>query len=295
MAHRLAVGGWRLAGVALLAVLMATSAQAQLGDLWNKHKDKITKGAKVVQSASREITEEEEADIGRVVAARILETYPLAKNDKLQQYVTLVGNTVAAYSERPELEWHFAVLQTDVVNAFSCPGGFIFITTGALDQIDSEAELAAVLGHEIAHATQKHILKEIKRANTISAGMDAAKSASSGSFLSDELGEKISNLAYEKLFTTGLSRRDEQEADKIGVEMAVAAGYRASEFLGFLEALEALEGKSSMSVLTATHPKAADRRKYVQPLVTDAAGEVLAERWAAWMSTAQGAAQPAGE
>ena len=294
--NRLAVGGWRLAGVGLLAVLVSMPVQAQLGDLWNKHKDKITKGAKVVQSASHEITEEEEADIGRVVAARILETYPLAKNDKLQQYVTLVGNTVAAYSERPALEWHFAVLQTDVVNAFSCPGGFIFITTGALDQIDSEAELAAVLGHEIAHATQKHILKEIKRANTISAGMDAAKSASSGSFLSDELGEKISNLAYEKLFTTGLSRRDEQEADKIGVEMAVAAGYRASEFLGFLEALEALEGKSSMSVLTVTHPKAADRRKYVQPLVTDAAGEVLAERWAAWMSTAQQtAAQPSGE
>jgi beta-barrel assembly-enhancing protease len=279
------------AATLLIALLSSAAAQAQLGDLWNKHKDKITKGAKVAQSASREFTEAEEADIGRVVAARILQTYPLSKNDKLQQYVTLVGNTVAGYSARPTLEWHFAALQTDVVNAFSCPGGFIFITTGALEQIDSEAQLAAVLGHEIAHATQKHILKEVKRANTISAAQDLATTTSSGSFLTNALGEKISNLAYEKLFTTGLSRRDEQEADKIGVELADAAGYRASEFLGFLDALRELEGGSEMKVLTATHPGAADRKKYVTPLVGSGSGEVLAERWAAWTQPAGAAAR----
>ena len=266
----------------ILTLLIATSAHAQLGDLWNKHKDKIIKGAQVAKSATKEFTEAEEADIGRVVAARILKTYPLSKNEKLQQYVTLVGNTVAAYSARPTLEWHFAVIESDVVNAFSCPGGFIFITTGALNTIESEAELAGVLGHEIAHATQKHILKEVKRANTIAASMDAAKSTASGSFLNDSLGEKISNLAYEKLFTTGLSRRDEEEADRIGVELAVAAGYRGSAFVAFLESLKALEGKSEMKVLTATHPRAADRIKIVKPLVSSESGELLAERWTEW-------------
>lgn len=266
-----------------IAVAVAGTAHAQFGDLLKKiPTDKMKKGAKVVTSAARDFTEEEEADIGRVVAARVLETYPLAKSDKLQQYVTLVGNTVAAYSSRPTLEWHFAVLDTPVVNAFSCPGGFIFITTGALRQINSEAELAAVLGHEIAHATEKHILREVKRANTISAGMDLAKTTSSGSFLNDSLGEKISNLAYEKLFTTGLSRRDEQEADKVGLEIAAAAGYRTSEFLRFLQSLQELERESEMSVLTATHPEAAERIKYVSPLVANADGEVLAERWASW-------------
>ena len=274
--------GMTRAGVAAIAFLLFTaSAQAQLGDLWNKHKDKITRGAKVVQSVNREFTEAEEADIGRVVAARILQPYPLAKHDRLQQYVTLVGNTVAAYSARPTLEWHFAVLDTNVVNAFSCPGGFIFITGGALEQIDSEAELAAVLGHEI--------LKEVKRANTIMVAEDLAKTTASGSFLNDALGEKISHLAYEKLFTTGLSRRDEQEADRIGVELAEAAGYRAAEFVRFLDALDGLEGKSEMRVLTATHPSPADRKKYVTPLVSDDSGEVLAERWTQWT------AQPAAE
>lgn len=266
----------------ILTLLLTTSAHAQLGDLWNKHKDQIVKGAEVAKAATKEFTEAEEADIGRVVAARILKTYPLAKNDKLQQYVTLVGNTVAAYSARPTLEWHFAVIESDVVNAFSCPGGFIFITTGALHTIKSEAELAAVLGHEIAHATQKHILKEVKRANTISATMDAAKTTSSGSFLNDTLGQKISNLAYEKLFTTGLSRRDEQEADKIGVELAAAAGYRASAFVDFLESLKKLEGTAQLKVLTATHPGANERMKYLKPLVAAGHGELLADRWTEW-------------
>ncbi|HEX8616697.1 MAG TPA: M48 family metalloprotease [Thermoanaerobaculia bacterium] len=280
--------------IVALTLLVTASAHAQFGgilDKLEKNKDKITKGAKVVQSASREFTEAEEADIGRVVAARILQTYPLAKNDKLQQYVTLVGNTVAGYSARPTLEWHFAALETDVVNAFSCPGGFIFVTTGAIDQMKSEAELAAVLGHEIAHATQKHILKEVKRANTVSAAQDLAKSSTSGSFLTDALGEQISNLAYEKLFTTGLSRRDEQEADKIGVELTEAAGYRASEFLRFLDALHAMEGESEMRVLTATHPAAAERKKSVKPLVASGSGEVLAERWSEWTQLAAPAAR----
>jgi predicted Zn-dependent protease len=265
--------------VIVLLLATATPAFAQ----WGSILDKAKKGAKVLTSATKEFTEDEEADIGRVVAARVLATYPLAKSEKLQKYVTLVGNTVAAYSARPTLEWHFAVIETDVVNAFSCPGGFIFITTGALDRMKSEAELAAVLGHEIAHATQKHILKEVKRANTISAGMDVAKDASSGSFLNDELGERISNLAYEKLFTTGLSRRDEQEADKIGVELAAAAGYRAANMLTFLDTLAALEGEAEMKVLTATHPRPAERKKYLAPLVQSATGAALAERWAAWV------------
>lgn len=274
----------RKAILIITALAVAASAQAQLGDLWKKiDPSRIKKGANVVRQASREFTEDEEADIGRVVAARILATYSLTKDDQLQRYVTLVGNTVAAYSARPTLEWHFAVIQTPYVNAFSCPGGYIFITSGAMDQMSSEAELAAVIGHEIAHATQKHILKEIKRSNTISAGLDLAKASSAGSFLSDEMGEKISQIAYEKLFTTGLSRRDEEEADKLGTDLAAAAGYKAAEFLTFLTGLEKLDGSTQTKTLTATHPRPSDRAAYLRPkLAKEAAGQVLAERWAQW-------------
>ena len=269
---------------AVTALLFTVSAHAQLGDILRRvDPNKIKKGAKVVRDVSREFTDEEEKDIGRVVAARILATYPLSKKEKLQKYVTLVGSTVAAYSARPTLGWHFAVLETPVVNAFSCPGGFIFITTGALEQMQSEAELAAVLGHEVAHTTQRHILKEIRRSSVVMSSLDLASSTSMGNSLTDEVGRKLGEVAYEKLFTSGLSRRDEQESDKIGVELAASAGYRSGEFLRFLDALGELEGSSQMKVLVATHPSAADRAKTVKPLVSASGdGAVLADRWKSW-------------
>lgn len=274
----------RTAIAALTAILFAASAQAQLGDILRRvDPSKIKKGAKVVRDVSREFTDEEEKDIGRIVAARILATYPLAKKDKLQKYVTLVGNTVAAYSARPTLGWHFAVLETPVVNAFSCPGGFIFITTGALVQMQSEAELAAVLGHEIAHTTQRHIVKEIRRSSVVMSSIDLAGDASSfGDSLTDEVGKKLGEVAYQKLFTSGLSRRDEHESDKIGVQLASSAGYQSSEFLRFLGGLSELEGSSQMKVLVATHPTAAERTKNVKPLIANEKGAVLAERWKSW-------------
>ena len=267
----------RRLAITLLALLFASSAFAQLGDILNKAK----KAVNVAHEATREFTEQEEVDLGRVVAARILATYPLSDDDKLQRYVTLVGNTVAAYSARPGLDWHFAVLDTPVVNAFSTPGGYIFITAGAMKQIHSEAELAAVIGHELAHVTQQHILKEIRRANTMSASLDFAKSTSASQWLNDDMARKIGDLAYQKLFTTGLGRRDEEEADRIGLQIATDAGYRAAEFVHFLEGLEKLEGTSQMKVLLATHPSPKQRIAYVKPLVKEE-GAVLAERWTQW-------------
>jgi predicted Zn-dependent protease len=268
--------------VTLFAFLLAAPSFAQLGDILKRiDPNKARKAIDVAREATREFTEQEEVDLGRVVAARVLATYPLSGDEKLQRYVTLVGNTVAAYSERPALDWHFAVLDTPIVNAFSTPGGYIFITTGAMKQIHSEAELAAVLGHEIGHVTQKHILKEIKRANTMAASAAFAQSTSASQWLNDDLAKKIGDLAYQKLFTTGLSRRDEEEADRIGITLADDAGYKAAEFVHFLEGLEKLEGKSEMKVLTATHPSPRQRIAYVKPLAKSE-GVVLAERWSEW-------------
>lgn len=272
--------------MAVLAVsLTAAVAQAQWGDILRKiDPNKVKAGANVLKQSTRDFTEDEEADIGRMVSARILKTYPLSTNDKLQRYVTLVGNTVAAYSARPTLEWHFAVIDTPIVNAFSAPGGFIFITTGSLKEIHSEAELASVLGHEIAHATQKHILREIKRANVISSARDLAATTNQGSnWLNNDLGRRIGDLAYEKLFTTGLSRRDELEADKIGAELADAAGYNNAAFITFLEGLKSLEGSTEMRQLTATHPAPGDRMTALKPTIADH-GAVLEERFQTWVA-----------
>ena len=276
-----------VAMVALLAAVPAAQAQWRgILDKANANRDKLKKSAKVATAMTHEFSEKEETDIGRIVAARILATYPLSSNEKLQKYVTLVGNTVAFYSPRPALDWHFSVLDSEVVNAFSTPGGYIFVTSGALAQMHSEAELAAVLGHEIAHTTQKHILAEIKRNNVITAGVDLARSsASSGSWLNDDVARKIGQTAYEKLFTTGLSRQDELEADRLGLAFATSAGYRASAVVGFLESLGKMsrEGNGMVRQFTATHPSAEDRIAALGPaLQREEEGQLLAERWDEW-------------
>jgi predicted Zn-dependent protease len=264
-------------------ILAAQPALAQWDQLL-KNADRLKKGAKVAQAMTREFTEEEEIALGRIVAARVLATYPLAEREGVQEYVTLVGRTVAAYSSRPNLPWHFAAIETPVVNAFSCPGGYIFVTTGALEQMESEAELAAVLGHEIAHATEKHILHEIKRANVVTEGLNVAQSELGRGGMTDELARKVSNVAYDKLFNTGIGRKEELEADRIGAKIAAAAGYRSSSYSHFLEALDALASanSASFSQLASTHPKPADRLRAVRPNLVDE-GALLNDRWGeAW-------------
>jgi predicted Zn-dependent protease len=96
------------------------------------------------------------------------------------------------------------------------------------------------------------------------------------------MGKKIGQIAYDKLFNTGLSRRDEDEADQIGVELSEAAGYRAGEFVTFLEALQKLEGTSEMKTLTATHPSPASRISTIKPLLKNGGVVVLAERFDQW-------------
>ncbi|MGH9457548.1 MAG: M48 family metalloprotease [Thermoanaerobaculia bacterium] len=270
----------------LLALLfVAADASAQWQDLLRKGaaiKEKVDKGARVAKALTREFTEEEEVALGRIVAARILATYPLADDPDLQKYVGLVGRTLVPYSTRPALDWHFAVLDTPVVNAFSAPGGYVFVTTGALDHMESEAELAAVLGHEIAHATEKHILREIKRANVVTEGLNLAQSELGRGDLTDELARKISDLAYEKLFNTGIGRQEELDADRIGAALAADAGYASSAYEHFLRELDALArgNESVFAQLASTHPRPEDRLDAIQAAL-DPNGVTVAERWAA--------------
>lgn len=269
--------------VSLLSV--ASLAQAQIGDIIRRvDPNKIRAGVNMGRAVAHEYTEEEEIELGRVVAARVLATYPLSSNDRLQKYVTLVGNTVAAYSARPSLNWHFAVIDTPVINAFSTPGGYVFVTTGALNQMKSESELAAVLGHEVAHCTEKHILKEIKRANVYAASVDVASAQSNADWLTEDLAKKVADLANEKLFKTGIGRKEELDADRIGAQLAVAAGYRDDGATSFLTTLQGIEGTSSaMKQLTATHPRAADRITSLNSAIRPKQqGELLADRFKSW-------------
>src|SRR5260221_14471885 len=151
-----------MAVVALLA--MVSPAYAQLGGILNK--------AQKAQEAKNKlddlnVSEEEERKIGEDVSAKIRQRFGVVQDPAIHKYVTLVGTTLAQQSERPNLAWTFIVLDTDGVNAFPSPGGFVHITRGALGLIKNESELAGVLGHEIGHVVRKHTINAIRKSNAV--------------------------------------------------------------------------------------------------------------------------------
>ena len=149
--------------VLVVALALATPAYAQLGGLGG-----VLKKAQQAQDAKKKIddltfSDEEERTIGADVSAKIRERFGVAQDQAVHKYVALVGMAVAQQSERPKLDWTFIVLDTDGVNAFASPGGFVHVTRGALGLMKNEAELAAVLGHEIGHITRKHTINALKK------------------------------------------------------------------------------------------------------------------------------------
>lgn len=197
---------------------------------------------------------EKEREIGFGIAATIVGRYHLVEDDALLRYVNLVGQAVAQQSVRgAEVNFHFGVLDTDDVNAFAAPGGFILITRGAMGLMQSEADLAGVLAHEVGHVDQKHVLDEIRRSSVF-------KTAQEETDLQGPLLDRIAEFGGSLLFM-GLSREDEMESDSLGVLYAAATGYRPGGLVDFLTRLKAEEEGEGEGVKEwmATHPSTDER------------------------------------
>jgi predicted Zn-dependent protease len=202
----------------------------------------------------------------------------------VQRYVNNVGRWLASQTERPELPWQFGVLEAPQLNAFATPGGNVFITRGLLERMKSEAELAGVLAHEIAHVLRKHHLKAIQKG----AQMELAGTAVSTLARQDRNAparEKLLNAGSE-LFARGLDKSDELEADRLGVVIAARSGYDAYGLPSVLQALQAMNPQDSgLALMFKTHPAPAERlealEKMQPTLDAYAAHPQLAQRFAA--------------
>jgi len=240
--------------IATAALSVNCHAQFRLPNLdINKMVDTV----KNVGKAVKEIDEPEEIAIGRDVASRLLGAAPLVADPALQRYVNHVGRWLAAQTERPDLPWQFGVLDSPNVNAFAVPGGTIFITRGLLDRMRNEAELAGVLGHEIVHVLRKHHLKAIQK---------GAQTALAGDAMSMALRER-GGVARDKLiglgtemYSRGLDKSDELEADRVGVVIAARAGYDAYGLPSVLQTLHAMSAQdSALALMFKTHPAPGER------------------------------------
>ena len=244
---------------AVFVAATATPARAQLGGL-GKLKGIADKGVDAKQKFDDyNITDKEEKQLGEQVSTKLRDRFGVMQDEKVTKYVTLVGTLLAQNSKRPTLDWQFIVLDTDGVNAYAAPGGYVHITRGLLGLMKNEAELAGVLGHEVTHITEKHTVNAIKNQKSISIGADVA-GGSSGS-LRDQFIAKMAAAAFNKIFEGEFSRNDEDESDKIGAQIANKVGYLPTGLADVLRKIDARNsGRDSRNGgWFASHPDTADR------------------------------------
>lgn len=232
--------------------IRAQSRSLDLGALFDT-------GKSLVKSQSvGSMSEEEELSIGKEVVAATLGGYPPVKNPGLQHRLNQIGVWIALQSSRPELPWRFAAVQSPTINAFAAPGGTIMVTTGMLSHVANEAELACVLGHEIGHVTRRHHIAVLQKSLLVSAGASALN-IQSNSGNSQEYRKRLIGESKE-IFTRGLDRSSEREADEDGVLLAARAGYDPAACLNFMQRLASLKADTgALAALYKTHPTAKER------------------------------------
>ena len=231
-----------------------------------------------------------EARVGRAVAARLAKRYGLVQDDTLARYVTLVGRTTASFSSRPELAFHFGILRTQEVNAFACPGGYIFVTVGALLLMKDEAELAGVLAHEVSHVALQHSGK-FKGATGWLDFFAAVLSGPAGNVLNSAV-KQASDEIEQILIKKGRQREFELEADRAGLVLAATAGYDAT---GAERYLKEVDSAAHSRVLIATHPAIPVRVRLMEEFRTLQIGDGGAtnvERFAAFQRRLTGVSGP---
>jgi predicted Zn-dependent protease len=201
-----------------------------------------------------------EIEFGKTIGARILGQYPVYNNEKLIRYVNLVGRSLAINSNRSDIDFFFTVLDADFINAYSTPGGYVFITRGAIAAMQNEAELAAVLAHEVAHIAEKHIVKEFKIKgidNSATAGLSQLLGSASSS-AKVAFSQAVDN-AVNMLLSKGFKHEDEMDADRMALLLMASTGYDPMALGRYLERIKAKDNKAKNPAHKPTHPPTSAR------------------------------------
>ncbi|MFQ5680370.1 MAG: M48 family metalloprotease [Gemmatimonadota bacterium] len=204
------------------------------------------------------IGERREIEMGREASVQVAQTIGIYPDAELGAYVRRIGFGLASVAERPNLPWSFEVVDDPVVNAFALPGGFIYVTRGIMAHLNSEAELAAVVGHEIGHVTARHSVNQISRAQLFGVGLGVSSLLAAP--MRGILGSAVGNALG--LLTLKYSRGDERQADALGVRYAFKQNYDPRQAIHVHEMLERQveeAGGSGVPTWLSTHPRPEDR------------------------------------
>jgi beta-barrel assembly-enhancing protease len=248
---------WPLAAAGALLAAPAAAQFGVLNDIVNK-----AQSAKKIGEGLRTISEQEEIKLGGDLAGMLLGAAPLVEDPAKQAYVNRLGRWLALHSERPNLPWKFCIIDSDDFNAFSTPGGYVLISRGLFERMRSEAELAGVLAHEIAHVDRKHHLEALQRSlrDQSLSEMRRYFTVSTGNSIADQFSTALLN-AGKDLYIKGLDPNSEYEADRLGVVIAARSGYSPYGLGGVLQTLTATTDERAYELNTRTHPLPLDRLK----------------------------------
>ena len=266
------IGGLLAAvGATLIACAAVTEIGTQIGletgTITDEQAESILRTSAALQKTWEDITPEQEYYIGRAVAATILQTYPPLDDPAANEYLNLVGQTLAMASDRPETfgGYHFLLLDSDELNAFAAPGGLVLVTRGLVDCCRSEDALAAVLAHEIGHVQTRAGLRAIEQSRLTSAltilSVEAARNLGDEDLqkLAEEFEGSISDVT-ETLLTRGYARGQEYEADRAARTILDRVGYNPRALLAMLEEMETRWNPDGLG-FGRTHPSPQNRRK----------------------------------
>lgn len=237
----------------------------------------VTRSAQAVDKSWQDLTPEQEYYIGRAVAAQVLQTYRPLDRPQANDYLNLLGQSLAVFSRRPETfgGYHFLLLDSDEINAFAAPGGLVLVTRGMLRCCGNEDELAAVLAHEICHVELKHGLSAIKQgrlteAFTIIASESAKQMGGEDlASLTEAFEGSVSDVVM-TLTTSGYSRKQERSADAAAVELLQRAGYPAAAMIAMLDRMDERLADAGGLGFAKTHPSAKSRADALRTTVAGA-------------------------
>ncbi|MGH9160808.1 MAG: M48 family metalloprotease [Vicinamibacteraceae bacterium] len=223
------------------------------------------------------MSEAQEIQIGQEMDPQVQREFGIYDDESLQAYVASIGLRMAKASERPDLPWHFTVVDSPAINAFALPGGYIYITRGIMAYLNDEAELAGVLGHEIGHVTARHAAQQYTRATGAGAGLTIASIFVPEVRAIGQAAEAGLGLLFLKY-----GRNDELQADQLGAGYAAGQGWDPHGVPGMLSTLGRVSeqhGKDGTPNWLLTHPQPEDRVTRIQETVQTLAAEATGRRW----------------
>ncbi len=229
-----------------------------------------TKGSVITeeQKQTLEIAEKEK-EIGDAAFAKLAGKYGVLRDEALTAYLNKFGKSIALYCERQEFDYFFAILDTDTVNAYSLPGGYVLITKGALKALQTPGELAGVIAHELGHINKFHITNNVKIETKMNFFEVLARFIAGPRQVISTMAAQVSDKIEEKLFIEGFDSDTEFEADEYAGQMLLSLDINTSDYIAYLQRLEANTDDESMQELDRTHPPMSERLAKLEAFRSD--------------------------